>query len=267
MFNDARIPIDAVGDLATEHAIVRDLVDGLAPQTWERPTPAVGWTVVDQVNHLAWTTERARMAVSEPDRFAAASEHDRQVPRMDEMVRRWGRSLRTDELLNWYDAVTGTLVDDLRKTDLGQRVPWYGPSMRVGTLVAARIMETWAHGRDIAMAVGRRHPATERLWYVCDLGVRTRRWSFAVHGLAEPTAEISVVLRAPGASRWWSWGSSGAAQSVTGDAEAFSLVVTQRRNVGDAALTVEGPEASDWMACAQAFAGPPTYAPPRAVGR
>jgi hypothetical protein len=37
----------------------------------------------------------------------------------------------------------------------------------------------------------------------------------------------------------------------------FCLVVTQRRHPDDTDLAIEGPLAEEWMAIAQAFAGPP----------
>ena len=46
---------------------------------------------------------------------------------------------------------------------------------------------------------------------------------------------------------------------VVGDALDFCLVVTQRRHVADTALSVEGPLATEWIAIAQAFAGPPGH--------
>ena len=49
--------------------------------------------------------------------------------------------------------------------------------------------------------------------------------------------------------------------SVTGPAEDFCLVVTQRRHVDDTRLAVRGPLAREWMECAQAFAGPATSGP------
>ena len=48
-----------------------------------------------------------------------------------------------------------------------------------------------------------------------------------------------------------------ATDRVTGEALDFCLVVTQRRHVDDTNLVVEGPLAADWIAIAQAFAGPP----------
>jgi hypothetical protein len=48
---------------------------------------------------------------------------------------------------------------------------------------------------------------------------------------------------------------------VTGRAEEFCLVVTQRRHVDDTDLEVTGALATDWMSKAQAFAGAPTEGP------
>jgi hypothetical protein len=45
--------------------------------------------------------------------------------------------------------------------------------------------------------------------------------------------------------------------SVTGPLEDFCLVVTQRRNIADTHLVVEGELAAEWLSIAQAFAGPP----------
>ncbi len=44
---------------------------------------------------------------------------------------------------------------------------------------------------------------------------------------------------------------------VRGSALDFCLVVTQRRNIADTDLAIEGEEAAEWMSLAQAFAGPP----------
>jgi hypothetical protein len=44
---------------------------------------------------------------------------------------------------------------------------------------------------------------------------------------------------------------------VRGSAVEFCLVVTQRRNVADTDLVVDGSDAKEWMSLAQAFAGPP----------
>ncbi|HEY2450053.1 MAG TPA: TIGR03084 family protein, partial [Mycobacterium sp.] len=55
----------------------------------------------------------------------------------------------------------------------------------------------------------------------------------------------------------WSWGPPDAAQRVTGDAEDFCFLVTQRRALGDLDVTAVGDDARRWLGIAQAFAGPP----------
>ena len=39
--------------------------------------------------------------------------------------------------------------------------------------ITARLMETWAHGQDIADTLGVSRPVTDRLRHVAHLGVRT----------------------------------------------------------------------------------------------
>ena len=55
----------------------------------------------------------------------------------------------------------------------------------------------------------------------------------------------------------WTWGDPRATERVEGDALDFALVVTQRRHLDDTDLRITGPVATQWMAIAQAFAGPP----------
>ena len=48
---------------------------------------------------------------------------------------------------------------------------------------------------------------------------------------------------------------------VRGTAVDFCLVTTQRRNVADTALEINGAAAQDWLDKAQLFAGPPSNPP------
>ncbi len=76
-------------------------------------------------------------------------------------------------------------------------------------------------------------------------------------------AALAVALVACGAPRASgpAWPKSAGTVEVTGPAEDFCLVVTQRRNVADTALVVQGERATDWLIRAQAFAGPATDGP------
>ena len=123
-------------------------------------------------------------------------------------------------------------------------------------MATARMMETWAHGLDVADALGVKRPATARLKSIAHIGVRTRDFAFAINGLPAPAEPFLVELLAPDGSTW-SWGPDDAAQRVTGSAEDFCLLVTQRRPRAELDVTAVGPDAQKWVTIAQAFAGPP----------
>ena len=124
------------------------------------------------------------------------------------------------------------------------------------SMATARFMETWAHARDVAAALGVELPADDRVRHVVHLGVRTRAFSYANRGLRPPAADVRVSLTLPSGARL-DLGPAGAEQVVTGSAYDFALVVTRRLHRADADLTATGPEADAWLDIAQAFTGPP----------
>jgi uncharacterized protein (TIGR03084 family) len=117
-------------------------------------------------------------------------------------------------------------------------------------------MESWAHGLDIADALGVERVPTARLRHVAHLGVRTRGFAYLVRELDPPEAPIRVELTGPGGEQW-TWGPGDAEQRVVGPALDFCLLVTQRRHIDDLALVAVGADAEHWLTIAQAFAGPP----------
>jgi uncharacterized protein (TIGR03084 family) len=247
---------NVVRDLGAEHRVLDEMVAGLAPETWSTPTPAEGWTVADQVTHIAHYDDRARVALTDADEFARLLEQDfgSGVIDMDAHLET-GRAMAPEQLLDWSRTAHSGALRALSRADPTTRVPWYGPPMSVRSFAAARLMETWAHGRDVADGLGVTQAATARLRHVADLGIRTRAWAYQVHGREAPATTVHVALRAPD-DEHWTWGPADAEDRIEGDAEDFCLVVTQRRNVADTALTLAGETAREWMEIAQAFAGP-----------
>jgi uncharacterized protein (TIGR03084 family) len=253
-------------DLAAESRDLEDILAGLDAAGWERPTPAEGWDIRDQVSHLAWVDDAAATALTDPAKFQAdtaamvTATRDGQDP-ADHMAE--GLRGRTpEELLEWFRTARARLLETFSQTDPATRAPWYGPSMSAASSATARLMETWAHGQDIADALGVTRAPTARLRHIAHLGVRTREFAYANRGLAAPPGPVRVVLTAPDGGTW-AWGPDDAADQVTGPALDFCLVVTQRRHRADTRLTVTGPAASEWMGIAQAFAGPPGPGRPR----
>ena len=133
----------------------------------------------------------------------------------------------------------------------------------MGTLsfISARLMETWAHGQDVCNALGVERTPTTRLKHIAHLGVRARPFSYIVRGMEVPDGRIDVAVVGPDGDEWcWEIGDpsdGGPVATVTGSALDFCLVVTQRRNVVDTGLVVQGDLAADWISVAQAFAGAP----------
>ena len=150
----------------------------------------------------------------------------------------------------------------LRGLDPNARIVWYGPAMGARSFATARLMETWAHGQDVADAVGVHRLPTARLRHVAHIGVRARPFSYATRNRPVPEGEVFVALDPPGGGEPWTWGDEGAADRVTGPALDFCLVVTQRRHLDDTALvasTARWPRTG--CEIAQAFAGPPGDGP------
>jgi uncharacterized protein (TIGR03084 family) len=77
-----------------------------------------------------------------------------------------------------------------------------------------------------------------------------------MNGLAAPADPFLVELLAPDRTTW-SWGPADAPQRVSGSAEDFCMLVTQRRPRAELDVTAEGADAERWLTIAQAFAGPP----------
>jgi len=245
-----------LADLHEESQVVDGLLSGLGPEAWCTPTPAQGWSVGDQVSHLAYFDDAVVMAATDPDQFEVdACALMAQGPDFPDDVADLFRSLTAAELLDWFRTARGGLLEVFATVEPRTRVPWYGPSMSAASAVTARLMETWAHGQDIADAVGADYPATLRLRHIAHLGVRTFGFSFELKGLEIPTAVVRVSLVAPDGTRW-EWGDPNALESVSGPALDFCLVVTQRRHPDDTGLVTNGPVGARWLSLAQAYAGP-----------
>ena len=250
-------------DLESEARVVEDMVAGLTDAQWDRPTTAEGWTVKDQITHLAYLDQEAEKSLRDPARFRAAAAEalarDTNLP--DEIADRY-HDMEPERALAWFRSARTRLLEAFASSDPSARVAWFGPDMGVMSFATARLMETWAHGHDIAAAINAPHQDTDRLRHVAHLGVQTFGFSFQVHGRAVPTDPVRIDLTAPDGTHW-GWGPADARDIVSGPALDFCLVVTRRRKVEETALLVQGRTAAEWMAIAQAFAGRPGPGPAR----
>jgi uncharacterized protein (TIGR03084 family) len=246
-----------LADLTAEGDQLEALVAPLEEAGWRTPTPAAGWDVAHQVAHLAWTDETAVAAATEEAAWEAAVLQAIADPEgfVDQEATRGAAAPAADLLARWRTS-RAVLVKTLAGLPEGTRIPWYGPPMSATSMATARFMETWAHARDVADALGVPLPQDDRVRHVVHIGVRTRSYAFQNRGLEPPTDELRVVLTLPSGAEL-AFGPEDAVQSVTGSAHDFALVATQRLHRSDADLTAVGADAQQWLEVAQAFAGPP----------
>ncbi|NUP26382.1 MAG: maleylpyruvate isomerase family mycothiol-dependent enzyme, partial [Nocardia sp.] len=182
-------------DLAAESADLESMVAGLPEPDWARPTPAVGWTVAHQIGHLAWTDEVAALAATDARTGGTAfadllTEAAARVTTFVDEAAEAAAATPPPELLERWRRGRTELATALRAVPGNAKVPWFGPPMRPGSMVTARLMETWAHGQDVADALGIHRTPTERLRSVAHIGVRTRDFAYTVRELPVPRTEF-----------------------------------------------------------------------------
>jgi uncharacterized protein (TIGR03084 family) len=250
-----------VGDLAAEHEALDERLADLPGEAYETPTPAEGWTIADQVSHLTYFDGSAALALRDragfeehrAELFATAGAGDGPDLAL-------GRSLPPAELLGAWRSRRAELrraVSVAAALATQPRIPWYGPDMSLTSFVTARLMETWAHGQDVADALGLEPVVSPRLRHVIHLGVAARPYAFRVHGVEDPGDPISVHTHNPvDETDVWEFGDPDAADAIRGSALGLAMVFTQRRHPADTDVVAEGATAELFLGVAQAFAGP-----------
>ncbi|NMD94224.1 TIGR03084 family protein [Rhodococcus sp. BL-253-APC-6A1W] len=251
-------------DLRAEGDALDDLVADLPADRWTVATPAKGWTIAHQIGHLLWTDRAALTAIRDPEAFRAGVLEAFTDPLgfVDAGAAELAQLPAADLLADWR-AARHELAHALAEVPQGTKIIWYGPPMSAASMATARLMETWAHGGDVADALGVVRAPTARLRHIAHLGVRTRDFAYIIRDATPPAEPFRVALTAPDGSEW-TWGPEDAQQSVTGPALDFCSLVTQRVHRDDTALVATGSDADEWLGFAQAFAGPP--GPGRAPG-
>ncbi len=247
---------DPIGALTAECDELDELLAGLDEAQWQLPTPAPGWTITHQVAHLAATFRMAGMSASDPDGFVALME------RLDQNFTVNVANALSDYLSDPPEVLFGrwqseryAAVKALSAVPADQLVPWLVNPLPPSILMMAGMMEAFAHGQDIADALGVKRSRTDRIKFLVAFAVRTWDFGYLARNEPRPNVEFRFELTAPsGAS--WTFGPEDGSQRISGPAEDFCLLVTRRRHPADLALAAVGAEAEHWLEIAQAYRGP-----------
>ena len=247
-------------DLHDEQEALDAIVSPLSDEQWDVITPFIGWSIKYEIAHVGFWDMAARLAATDDGAFKRLIESMFASEAAYDESQRELREGTPAYVMDYWRRERKALVDALAAKGPKDRVPWVGPTMSARSKATARIMETWAHGQDVADTLGIRREPTDRLRHVAHLGVTTFGWSYVNRGLEVPDVAVRVELTSPSGDLW-TWGPEDGEQIIKGQAEDFCLVVVQRRHVDDTQLEVKGDVARNWMRIAQAFAGPPVQGP------
>jgi uncharacterized protein (TIGR03084 family) len=247
---------DVIADFAADAAEFEGLVAGLDEAGWRTPTPAHPWTVTDQVAHLAFIFRLAGAAAGQPEVFKAmaaqaAGNFEAAVNGALDLY----RNNPPEVLLSQWRSEKDTALAALAAVPADQVVPWLVRPLPPAVLCCAGMMELFAHGQDIADALGVTRTRTDRLWHVAWFVTLTWDFGYQARGLAAPDTQFRYELTAPSGDVW-TFGPEDAEQRITGSAEDFCLLATRRRHRDDLDVKAVGADAEQWLDIAQAYRGP-----------
>jgi uncharacterized protein (TIGR03084 family) len=247
---------DPTGALTAECDELDAMLAGLDDEQWQLPTPAPGWTIAHQVAHLAATFRVAGLAGSDPDGFVALMARLSQdfTANVANALAEY-LSDPPEVLFDRWKAERNAAVKALSSVPADQLVPWLVNPLPPSVLMMAGMMEAFAHGQDIADALGVRPTRTDRIRFLVAFAVRVWDFGYLARNEPKPDVEFRYELTAPSGALW-QFGPEDASQRISGPAEDFCLLVTRRRHRDDLAVTAIGADADHWLDIAQAYRGP-----------
>jgi uncharacterized protein (TIGR03084 family) len=245
-----------VADLAAEQAVLDALLDGIDEAAWNRPTPAEGWNLKDQIAHLAIFDELTTSVISGDGEARFRDLAERWYDRSNQaMLVAPGAERTGTEVLTWWRAAKTAEVDGFRRVDASVRLPWGPNYMSAMSLCSARLMETWAHGLDCFAALGIAPLDTDRLRHICYLTYRAIPHAFRAANIALPgdVKDLRVEVVSP-SGKVWRYGSTTASQRIAGSATEFARVGVRRMTrAGASTLEVDGPFAEMALTVLKAY--------------
>ena len=231
-------PRDLAPLLALERARLLDLLGGLQPQDWHRPSPCPGWDVLglvvhlvgDDVSVLSWQRD-AHHGTVPPDRIGEAGF----AAWLDALQAEWvhaGRRISPRlavELLAWLGPQVEAMVVSQDPTAVDAHVSWADDAAVPRWLDHAReLSERWLHRQQLLEALGRPSDTQADLLHpVLD----TIRWAYPYRLRSVPRAAGSWVRLVLDAQEWAIVSDGGAWRFADGppDPPVAELVLTNEQ--------------------------------------
>jgi uncharacterized protein (TIGR03084 family) len=231
-------------DLADEQASLDQLLASLPAAEWVRTTPAPGWAIADQVEHLAASERAAALALAgRSDEVFGGRAREPTVRQSDPAAL----------LEAWRSARAATMAAFAPLSDR-DRVVWGAGPMSARSFAEARLMETWAHGLDCHAALEIAPVDTARLRWIAGLGLRALPYAFSLTKDPPPgdIRNIALDLRAPDGTPW-RYGPCSTPDVIRGAAGEWCRVATRRCRAQDTSLQASTPLAALALEVARAY--------------
>src|SRR3954453_6865192 len=192
-----------IDQLATVWSSIAEVCTDLTAEQWALPTDCPGWTVQDNLSHMAGT-ESWLLGRPSPAPAPAGLEHvQNPIGEVNEAWVEARRSWPGDKVLAEFVEVTRLRVDALRAmTDEQLDAPSVSPIGQVpyATFMNLRVMDCWVHEQDMRRALGRPgHLDGEAVGAAIDRLVAS--FAFVVGKRIAPPEGTSAVLEMAGPVR------------------------------------------------------------------
>jgi uncharacterized protein (TIGR03083 family) len=263
---------EILSDLVAEQQQLDQFLQTLRDRQWSTKTPAPGWTIQDQVSHLAYLESFAAEVLDQgKTRVDEELKGFRDIDEWTEHGVEQGRGRRHQEIIEWWRFGRADVVEALSRMLATDRVPWLYGDMSARSFATVRLMETWAHGLDIKAAIlGRMTPLAEppddvdpeewddpladttRLRHIAMLGQKTLPFAFQQAGEDFPESGIRVEVMGPLYAAW-RFGPEDTDQVIKGRAGDWCRLVVQRADLADTGLKAVGEDAEKALTLARAY--------------
>jgi len=253
------VTVDTViAALADQQAELSGLLRAMDDADWRRPTPCDGWDVADVVLHLAQTNEMAIASIQGRLEFLLErlTTGEAPVTNVDDgaatMVEHERGASDQSVHIRWRDG-----ADELRslfeRSDPHQRVTWVAGQLSIRTLATTRLSETWIHTGDVAIALDRDLPHTDRLRHIARLAWRTLPYAFERdHRVL--SGPVAFELRGPHGDEWNFSPDEEARTTIRGDAVDLCMVAARRVEPSETSLVGTGPDADAVLELVRTYA-------------
>ena len=242
---------EILSDLVAEEQSLDQFLQRINERQWNLPTSAPGWSIKDTVSHLAYSEQFAAEVLAD-----GASVVDRvnkgDIDEWTALGVKAGRSMRYQQVIEWWRNSRADVVDALSRMEGGDRVPWLYGDMSARAFGTLRLMETWAHGLDIKDAMeglltyaeDDDDPTadTSRIRHIAWLAHRMLPYAFAEAGEDFPQKGIRLELMGPSYSRWV-YGPEDATDVIKGIAGEWCRIAVHRMDSASSFLKTEGEKA------------------------